>query len=576
MATIFKKIKWKNFLSTGDEFTNIEFQKNPITLITGANGSGKSTLIDAIAFVLFGKPHRNINKPQLVNSVNASDCVVEIEFTAESKKYKIIRGIKPSIFEIYENGKLLNQEAKTKDYQSYLETNILKFNYKSFHQIVVLGSSSFVPFMQLAVAQRREIIENLLDINIFTKMNILLKDKLSITKENIRNIQYQIDLNGEKQQLKRHHLNELETIAKNKQLKTTEEINSIELEIDKLIKQKKSINDRIANEKQSLTKNIKSIEKVLKQLNKYQIQIEGKIETSKKTKLFFDDNNICPTCSQTIDDKIKKTHIHKCTTNIEKLSVGYNKLEKEIKDKSNELQTLNLKIDDVLKEFNSVMSIDNTINSNQSKIKKLNKLLTEENKTDDIIVSIKSLSKELTKLKEDLSHFNKEHIKLKYDFAEYQLIGDLLKDSGIKSKIIRQYIPLINKYINHYLEVLEFFVTFEFDEFFNERILSRHRDDFTYASFSEGEKSRIDLALLFAWREIARKKNSVTTNLLILDEVMDGSLDTEGLDNLQTILGLSRNETNAFIISHKKELISSEKFDAKIEFVKNGNFSEMI
>ena len=576
MATIFKNVKWKNFLSTGNEYTNIEFGKNPITLITGANGSGKSTLIDAIAFVLFGKPHRNINKPQLVNSVNASDCVVEIEFTAESKKYKIIRGIKPSIFEIYENGRLINQEAKIKDYQSHLENNILKFNYKSFHQIVVLGSSSFIPFMQLAVAQRREIIENLLDINIFTKMNMLLKDKLSNTKENIRNVQYQIELNGEKQTLKKQHLNELEVISKNKQIKTTEEISTIEKEIDTLLIQKKNISERISNEKKDLTKAIKNIEKILKKLNKFQIQIEGRIEKSKKTKEFFGENNTCPTCSQIIDEQTKEQHINKCENNIKKLSVGYKELENEISDKSAELKTLHLKIDEVLREFNSVMTIDNTISSNQTKINKLNKLLTEDNKKDDISVSINLLVKELKKLKDDLSEYNKNNIKLKYDFSEYQLIGDLLKDSGIKSKIIRQYIPLINKYINHYLEVLEFFVTFEFDEFFNESILSRHRDDFTYASFSEGEKSRIDLALLFAWREIARKKNSVTTNLLILDEVMDGSLDSEGLDNLQTILGLSRNETNAFIISHKKELIASEKFDAKIEFIKNGNFSEMV
>ena len=566
----FKKIKFKNFLSTGNYSTEIILSGNSNTLVVGTNGAGKSTMLDALCFVLFGKAFRNINKPQLVNSINQKDCLVECEFSIGKREYKIVRGIKPAIFEIYLDGELVNQEAASKDYQEILEKQILKLNYKSFTQIVILGSASFVPFMQLSAADRRAIIEDLLDIQIFSTMNSILKDKISVNKEEIQTNKHNIELTKTKYDLQKDHIDKLS--------ETNEQsINEKKLQIENAkidIENTQKIISIITEEIESLSKFIldkESLEKKHKKLFQFETQIETNLSSFKKNLKFYHEKDDCPTCQQMIQPEFKDEQIKLLTDKIKKSENGLEKLSSEIEEQQNKL--------------NEIKKITDTIQTKQVQIASNTMTVVEATK------NIDRLTKEylyLTNAKEDLL---KETIKLEELNAELKTLEDnkknlieqktyyesaslLLKDTGIKTKIIRQYLPVINKLVNKYLASLDFFVNFNLDESFKETIKSRHRDEFSYASFSEGEKQRIDMALMLTWRAVAKLKNSANTNLLILDEVFDSSLDTNGTEYLMQILNMLE-DVNLFVISHKGDILQ-DKFRNVIRFEKVNNFSRIV
>jgi DNA repair exonuclease SbcCD ATPase subunit len=565
---IFRTVRWKNFLSTGNAFTEIDLCRSPNTLILGKNGAGKSTILDVLTFGLFGKPYRKINKPQLVNTINQNNCVVEILFTILNKEYKVVRGIKPNVFQIFCNNELVNQNSSSSDYQEVLEKNILKLNYKSFTQVVILGSASFVPFMQLSAADRRSIIEELLNINIFSSMNTIVKNRLSDIKDKQKDVEYTVNLTKEKIELQKQNIEESK---KNSII----EIEKKEIEIannESLIETHNSTIEETRKKIEELTESIEdkpTVESKNTKLVTYQSKMDDNIKKFKKEIVFFETNDTCPTCYQIIDQDVKGKHIHEKKEKITEVEGALTKLVDELEKVYDRLDTIqstqkeiNRKNSDIIKSNAEITAINKYIRRTQQEIDELKRKNTNIDNDDE---KIKSLNEELAnsvKAAEALAQEKHYH-----DFA-----ATLLKDTGIKTKIIKQYLPIMNKLINKYLTSMDFFVNFNLNENFEETIKSRHRDEFSYASFSEGEKMRIDLALLFTWRQVAKIKNSTNTNLLILDEVFDSSLDTVGTEEFLKLLNEMDNNTNVFVISHKGDQLF-DKFRSVIKFTKKNNFS---
>ena len=566
----FEKIRWKNFLSTGNQFSEINLNTNQTTLIIGQNGAGKSTILDALTFVLFGKAFRKINKPQLINSTNEKDCLVEIEFKIGSIDWKVCRGIKPNIFEIYRDGSLLNQEASANDQQKYLEQTILKMNYKSFTQIVILGSSNFVPFMQLPAAGRREVIEDILDIKIFSTMNNIIKDRLRQNKEQSKILSLKKDSFSDKVKMQENFIQEIESRGKSN-------IESIEKKIKNL-----SIDISTYSDDNSLLE--KDVEKYLEErsvvsdakdktrkLGNLKGKISQKLETLKKERNFFESNKTCPTCEQDIEETFRKNKILHSDGKISELDKGYEELLDAIK--SEEIRE-NV-FDNISK---SIVETQSKISSNNAKISSLQSQITSLNfdiKTINDQLKNKSNEKEkLVEYKENLESIFDDLAENKKEIYNHDFLHNLLKDSGVKSKIIEKYLPLINQQVSKYLQMMDFYINFKLDEEFNESVQSPIHEDFSYSSFSEGEKQRIDLALLFTWREVAKIKNSTSTNLLIMDEIFDSSLDGFGTEDFLKIIRYVIKDANIFVISHKESL--HDKFDTVIKFEKRKNFSQIV
>jgi DNA repair exonuclease SbcCD ATPase subunit len=566
---IFKIVRWRNFLSTGNNFIEIQLDRNPTTLIIGENGAGKSTVLDALCFGLFGRPFRNINKPQLLNSINNRNCVVEIEFEIGSKKLKVIRGLKPNIFKIYINGKMYNQDANVRDYQKYLEQQILKLNYRSFSQVVILGSSTFIPFMQLRSKHRREVVEEILDIQIFSLMNMLLKMKLRDIANDIKSVEYQYELTGEKIVL---HKKYIEDMKKNKKEFIKEKSSLLASNEEEIFKKKSDSKSYLDNNKKLLLQ-ISDNDKVIKAHIKLK-DIRSTLREKKKNNAgmveFFEGNADCPTCEQHIDENFKEIMIKKYLVEVNKFTDALIEL-KEMLLKSNKRQE-------------DISEIAKTIRENEVHVAKENSSIVQLEKFNFTLqleidqLQLGEVSKidydKLKKLKLKMASVGKQRKKLKEDQIYAEAVKNMLQDTGIKTKIIKQYLPIMNKLINTYLTAMEFYVNFTLDENFNETIKSRYRDEFTYDSFSEGEKMRIDLALLFTWRAVAKMKNSTNTNLLMLDEIFDSSLDSTGTDEFLKILNTLGGE-NVFVISHKQDALS-DKFKSTIKFEKTKNFSHVV
>ena len=567
----FKKVRWKNFLSTGNFYNEIDLHKNRNTLIIGNNGSGKSTMLDALSFGLFGKPYRNINKPQLINTVNSKDCVVEVEFSIGPNTFKVVRGIKPNIFEIWKNDELFNESSHSKEFQKMLEQNILKLNHKSFHQIVVLGSSSFVPFMQLAAHQRREVIEDLLDINVFSKMNVLVKEEIANIKNKISDKSHELDLVRTKIDVQRKYISDIKTLNEEKIYEKQLEITSQENTIEQIDLENEEIQETL---KTTYDQTEESLRRATDSLNDARGQAPGlkkQLSTLVKESKFFDENDVCPTCTQQITENIKHEKKQEIAEKAKEVQTSYQEVTKQIKT-SQEL------VNELTEKFKKQTELNNKISENNLKsswarkaISKLEKEITSMSGTK---TNLKEANNDLEELIDQKDSLLTEKIELDSEHSYSQAMMEMLKDTGIKTKIIKQYIPVMNKYVNNYLQTLDFFVHFELTDSFQEVIRSRHRDNFSYDSFSEGEKQRIDLALLFTWRKIARMKNSVATNLLILDETFDSSLDNDGIENLFKIIYSLGEDSNVFIISHKGEILDN-RFNHKIEFYKDKNFSKM-
>lgn len=564
----FKTIRYKNFLSTGNLFTEIDLATHKQTLIVGANGAGKSTILDALMYVLYNKPYRNINKPQLINSINQKNLVVELEFFAGSDKYLIRRGMKPNVFEIVKNGNLVNQSADARDYQEHLEKNILKLNFKSFSQIVVLGSASYVPFMQLPAAHRRAVIEDLLDIQVFSTMNNILKIRASDNKSNLSDIDFKINLVREKIKLQEQHVQKL-TADKNSLIENAK--NEIVKCEHNIVENTTKANDLRASIV-SLNETISDTQKVtarIQFMNKVEAQLNDKLNRLKKELYFFHDNDSCPTCKQEIDTKFKCTAVDTRKSNMQEVEEGVQKLREEYV-KTTQRQA------EIQKTLENISTLERQVSSINSDITMLNNLITrytkeitlyEEQRAADLVVE------STDEFKKELKEYEKEK-NIASDYKQVlDIVANLLKDTGIKAKIIKQYIPIMNKLINKYLAAMDFFVNFELNENFEEKIKSRYRDEFSFESFSEGEKMRLNLAVLFAWRAIAKLRNSANVNILIFDETLDGSLDNSGIEDfLKIIYGLI-SDTNTIIISHKAETI--DKFSNVIRFEKHKNFSRI-
>lgn len=562
---IFKSIKYKNFLSSGNYFTEIALNKSKSTLIVGHNGAGKSTMLDAISFALFGKPHRKISKNQLVNSINQKQALVEVEFSIGKSQFKIVRGIKPNVFEIWKDGNMINQSSHALEYQKILEQNILKLNHKSFHQVVVLGSSSFIPFMQLNAGHRRNVIEDLLDINIFSKMNIILRERNSTLKESINTINNETNIVKSKIEQQTKYIRDIAAVTEENKTKYEKQIASARKRISVL----QNENNELSKELESSTANDE-----LKELQKEKNKIIGDIATIKqemkaiaKRGLFLEKNDECPTCEQPIQNKDKL--VSETKNEAYQVQSSLNMVESNGSIIDDQISSLEDTIADIRKKTD-------TINVNNREIVSLNQSNDELSKylESEVAADLTGARKDLEQMKNDKESLFEEKLKLNEQFGYNNVIAEMLRDTGIKTKIIKQYLPTINKLVNQYLQVLDFFVHFNLDENFNETIRSRHRDDFTYDSFSEGEKQRIDLSLLFTWRQIAKKKNSVATNLLVLDETFDSSLDHDGIENLLKILYTLDEGSNTFIISHKGDILDG-KFESKIEFFKDRNFSKI-
>jgi DNA repair exonuclease SbcCD ATPase subunit len=566
----FNDIRWKNFLSTGNTFTEVKLNKEQTTLIVGENGAGKSTLLDALSFVLYGKPFRKINKPQLLNSINKKDLVVEIEFSIGPGLYKVIRGIKPAVFEVYKNGNLLNQSATERDYQEILEKQILKLNHKSFCQVVVLGSASFVPFMQLTAQARREVIEDLLDIQIFSTMNLLLKQRVSTNNTSLLLIDKESEMTSEKIKMQQSYNEAMQKNIDEQLSKLRSDLRAISEQID----QEKSLADDYDEKMQKLTQEIIDAEAVEKKQSKvvlYERNLQAKIDRLREEIKFLENHDDCPTCQQLIDRAFKSTTIDTKLHSCAETEQGLVQLKEEA-DKVNarlaEIRNINSTITDL-----SIKRIThtNTVKGLIAQGKKIAKDIEEVQQKSTGMADASALI-ELEKLFEEQVEQKSELLK---DRDAYSAATVILKDTGIKARIIKQYIPIINKLINKYLAAMDFFVMFELDENFNETIKSRFRDDFSYASFSEGEKMRINLAILFTWRAIAKLRNSASTNVLILDEVLDGSLDSNGTDEFLKILNNLTIDTNTYIISHKVDQMH-DKFNSVIRFEKHKNFSRIV
>ena len=568
---LFQTLKWKNFLSTGNSFTELDFREHKTNLIVGHNGAGKSTLLDALSFALFGKAHRNIGKPQLVNSINNKDCVVEVNFNVSGSAFKIIRGIKPNIFEIYKNGDLINQDSHNKEYQKILEANILKLNHKSFHQIVVLGSSSFIPFMQLPAQHRRDVIEDLLDINVFSKMNQILKEKNSLLKDQIKDVGYKIDLQSNKIDTQKKYIQDINRINKDLKDQKLQQIIDLQSQMKDLNVENDGLRVHIEENNDTILSSISKFENKRQELLGYDNKFKSEIKSVVKEAKFFEDNCTCPTCSQDIDEAIKKDRLTTASSKAKELTTALDKLATELSITEESLNSDKSKLEEVRswqQKQNSNIQLITHIQSNIASVQ-------------NDINNLTDTTSDISKAKDDLELYtdakgamSESKLELNEQYQYNQCIAEMLKDTGIKTKIVKQYLPVINRLVNQYLQILDFFVHFNLDESFQESIRSRHRDSFSYDSFSEGEKQRIDLALLFTWRMIAKMKNSVSTNLLILDETFDSSLDYEGVDNLMKIIHELDDDTNVFVISHKGDILDG-KFARKIEFFKDKNFSKI-
>jgi DNA repair exonuclease SbcCD ATPase subunit len=564
----FETVRWKNFLSTGNNFTEIQLDRNSTTLIIGENGAGKSTILDALCFALFGKPFRNINKPQLLNSVNGSAALVEVEFRIGSKKVMVRRGIKPNIFEIYINGKMYNQDANARDYQKYLEQQILKLNFRSFTQVVILGSSTFIPFMQLKSKHRREVVEEILDIQIFSMMNMLLKQRLKTIDTDMREAEYQHNLTEEKITLQEKYIDEM---FMHKEKLIQDKTSLIGGNEEEVFKKNLDIKFHTENNKELLTQiaDNNNVDKKYSKLKDIQAQLKEKHRAHTKHLNFFESNEDCPTCQQHIDETFKEDMITRKRGDADNVASGMDELktelervaarQKDISDIANKIRENEVHI---AKENSSLVQLEKFNATLQSEVDALQNGVSKED------------HKKLDEMKELLSGVSVHKSKLREDKTYYEASRSMLQDTGIKTKIIKQYLPIMNKLINTYLTSMEFYVNFTLDENFEETIKSRYRDEFSYASFSEGEKMRIDLALLFTWRAVAKMKNSTNTNLLILDEIFDSSLDGTGTDEFLKILNTLGDE-NVFVISHKQDILV-DKFKDTIKFEKLRNFSHIV
>lgn len=567
----FKSVSWKNFLSTGNDTIKVQLDRTPSTLIVGSNGAGKSTMLDALSFGLFGKPHRDIKKDQMINSINKKGTIVEVEFAIGNSDFRILRGIKPNKFEIWQNGNMINQSSNARDYQKFLEQNILKLNHKSFHQVVVLGSSSFIPFMQLPAWTRRSVIEDLLDINIFSKMNMLLKERNSKIKDELTEINHSLDLYKAKMDTQGKYIKDLQAINKDMIASKQSSVESYEEDVKTLVSESAELgknldtlteieNDR-HDELSKKVSDIKSEDRV------YKSKIKDLVTEAK----FFEDNQHCPTCDQDIDVSIKESKLAKIKEDAAKIQKG-------MKDLAEENDACAIQLTECQDNMKELVAKQRHINSNNDKINLIQKEIEKiQKEIANLLQSsgdIKTAKDELEILRDGKDTMTEKKLEYVEERTYNEVIGEMLKDTGIKTKVIKQYLPVMNRLINQYLQVLDFFVAFHLDENFTETIRSRHRDAFNYASFSEGEKQRIDLSLLFTWRQIAKMKNSASTNLLILDETFDSSLDHDGIDNLTKILNTLEDGTNVFIISHKGDILEN-KFRSKIEFIKERNFSKI-
>ena len=565
----FKTVRWKNLLSTGNTFTEIELTRNPSTLIIGENGSGKSTILDALCFGLFGKPFRTINKPQLVNSINGSGLLVEVEFTVGSRNYKVVRGVKPNVFEIYNNNKPLNQEANVRDYQKILEQQILKLNYQSFTQVVILGSSTFIPFMQLKARHRREVVEEILDIQIFSLMNMLLKLKLKDLQEELVSTDNRYELTTEKISLQENYIDDLKK-NKDKLIKTKKE--SIENNTN-VIQSRTSDREELESANATFLEQIKDqqqVEQKETKLKDFRATLAEKHKSHSSMLDFFDNNADCPTCQQHIDEMFKEEMTSQQKQEVKKYQTGMDKMKSELSSTKQRLKEIKEVADKIRDNQLSIAQLNTSI----VELEKFNtKLETEIESFNGGGVS-KTDTDKLKNLKEEHKKIDGERQSAKEERNYVEAAKIMLQDTGIKTKIIKQYLPIMNKLINKYLTSMEFYVNFTLNENFEETIKSRYRDEFTYASFSEGEKMRIDLALLFTWRAIAKMKNSANTNLLMLDEIFDSSLDNTGTDEFLKILNTLAGE-NVFVISHKQDVLV-DKFRSTIKFEKVKNFSHVV
>ena len=552
----FEKIRWKNFLSTGNSFTEIEFNRSPSTLVVGENGSGKSTMLDAVCFALFNKPFRKISKTQLINSINNKKLVVEIEFRIGGKQYKVIRGVKPNIFEIYLNDNMIDQDAAVRDTQKYLEESILKMNFKSFTQIVILGSASFTPFMQLPTASRREIIEDILDIEIFTTMNGVLRDHIAVLRDEIRDVETEVEVAKQKATVQRKYIEQLE---KDKKIK----VDKIKEKIDELIEATTDLETKLSEASAEKESHDDPKERKRK-LDGIKDKLESNLRKARKELNFYHDTDECPTCKQGLTHDFKEEKQKEKSERIQELETGLLDMDVEYSA-----------VHDAIEKYDEIVTNITELQSeiiSQERYK--NRLTLELNEAETNVADIDEEKNKLKTLAKDV--VDKNVIKTnKGEEQHYNTAAaSLLKDTGIKTRVIRQYLPIINQLVNKYLAAMDFFVHFDLDEKFNETIKSRHRDKFSYSSFSEGEKQRIDLSLLFTWRTIAKMKNSASTNLLLLDEVFDSSLDNNGVDYVMNLLSTIGEETNVFVISHKGDQLF-DKFRNQIKFEKIRNYSVM-
>ena len=567
---LFEKVRWKNFLSTGNQYTEVNFQKSATTLIVGTNGTGKSTVLDALTFSLFGKPFRKINKPQLVNTVNEKDCRVEVEFSIGTTNWKVIRGIKPAVFEIWRNDSLLDQSAAALDQQKWLEQNVLKMNYKSFTQIVILGSSTFVPFMQLTAANRREVIEDLLDIKIFTSMNNILKDKTRQVKEEVRTLDLKKESLSDKVEMQTNFIEEIEKRGKKNIQDRKTKISNLDTEILAYMKENSVTEEDIFKYTKEQEYVTGATEK-LKKLGNLKGKISQKVLTITKEHKFFTENSVCPTCTQPIEEDFRINKIDDAQSRAQELQSGYKELEEAIKNEQERERQFTALSKEITKLNNGISQNNTRISGCQRQIRDLE---SEVQRLTDNLANRNTEHEKLETFKDNLKTTYDELVSKKDTINYYDFSYSLLKDGGVKTKIIKKYLPLINQQVNRYLQMMDFYINFTLDEEFNETVQSPIHEDFSYASFSEGEKQRIDLALLFTWREVAKFKNSVATNLMILDEVFDSSLDGQGTEEFLKIIRFVVKDANIFVISHKSGM--DDRFEDVIRFEKIKGFSRMV
>jgi len=567
---LFEKIRWKNFLSTGNQFTEIDLQNASTTLIVGSNGAGKSTVLDALTFALFGKPFRKINKPQLPNTTNERDCVVEVDFSISGTNWKVRRGIKPNIFEIHRNDNLLDQASAAKDQQTWLEQNVLKMNYKSFTQIVILGSSTFVPFMQLTASNRREVIEDLLDIKIFSSMNTIIKDKIRQTRESIKVLDLKKENLNEKVEMQNNFIEQLENEGKKKIENNKKKITDLLQEANLYTKEISDL-DEVVGVLTSQQSGLNGATDKLRKLGNLKGKISQKVSTITKEHKFFTENTVCPTCTQSIEEGFRINKIEDAQTKAKELQSGYKELEEAIKNEEERERQFNKLVKEISKLSNDISKNSTRISGCQGQVRDLE---SEVQKITDQLANRNIEHDKLETFREDLQTTYDELVEYKDQINYYDFTYGLLKDGGVKTKIIKKYLPLINQQVNRYLQMMDFYINFTLDEEFNETIQSPIHEDFSYASFSEGEKQRIDLALLFTWREVARFKNSISTNLMILDEVFDSSLDGQGTEEFLKIIRYVIKDANIFVISHKTGM--EDKFENVLRFEKVKGFSRAV